>query len=153
MLYQKLVVTGLILAGVSLCVAAIRPSDRRAAVVSAPGRRQPPPDPGGEFRNLKVLPRHISSKDLNRIMIDEFEDDLGVTCNFCHAENKETHKPDYASDEKPEKEIARTMMRMTLKLNKEYFRIKRPVIGDRALAVTCNTCHNGQPHPNNAAGE
>ena len=132
MLYRKLVVTGVILAGVSLCIAAVGPE---------------------EFKNLKVLPRHISSKDLNKIMIDEFEDDLGVSCNFCHAENNVTHKPDYASDEKPEKEIARSMMRMTLKLNKEYFRIRRPVIGDRALAVTCNTCHNGQPHPNNAAGE
>ena len=146
MLYQKLVVTGVILAGVSFCATAVRPSEVTHSAVA-------PSVPGGEFRNLKVLPRHISSKDLNRIMIDDFEDDLGVSCNFCHAENKATHKPDYASDEKPEKEIARSMMRMTLKLNKEYFRIRRPVIGDRALAVTCNTCHNGQPHPNNAAGE
>jgi len=30
-----------------------------------------------EFVNLKVLPKDISSKDLQHIMIDEFEDGLG----------------------------------------------------------------------------
>jgi hypothetical protein len=104
-----------------------------------------------EFKNLKVLPKNISSKELSRIMIDEFEDDLGVTCNFCHAENKDTHRPDYASDEKPEKQIARAMMLMTMGINKKYFKLKRPMIGDPALAITCATCHHGQPHPDNAA--
>ena len=136
MLYRKLFVIGIILVFVSLSVVAIRP-------------------PANEYKNLKVLPRNISPKDLNRIMVDEFNDDLGVTCNFCHAESKEpgSHKPDYASDEKPEKSIARAMMRMTLDLNKKYFKLKHPVIGAPTLEVTCNTCHNGQPHPNNAAGE
>src|SRR5580693_6947880 len=88
-----------------------------------------PPDT--KFKNLKVLPKNIPSKDLSRIMVDEFQDDLGVSCNFCHAENKDTHKPDYASDEKPEKQIARAMMRMTMSLNKKYFKLKHPVIGDQ----------------------
>jgi hypothetical protein len=110
--------------------------------------------PGNEYTNLKVLPRDISTKELNKIMIDDFEDDLGVSCNYCHAKAKgETEKLDYASDEKPEKEIARNMMRMTLKLNKQYFKTKHPLIGSKELTVTCNTCHNGQPHPNNASGE
>ena len=87
------------------------------------------------------------------IMIDDFEDDLGVNCAFCHAEEKGSHRPDYASDEKPEKEIARSMMRMTLELNKKFFKLKRPAIGAPTLEITCNTCHNGQPHPNNASGE
>jgi hypothetical protein len=103
--------------------------------------------PDTKFKNLKVLPKNISSKDLSRIMLDEFQDDLGVSCNFCHAENKDTHKPDYASDEKPEKQIARVMMRMTMGLNKKYFKLKHPVIGDQALEVTCATCHHGKPHP------
>lgn len=107
----------------------------------------------GDYTNLTVLPANISSKKLTKIMIDGFEDDLGVSCNFCHAENKETHKPDYASDEKPEKEIARAMMRMTIGINEKYFELKQPMIGDSMLVVTCGTCHHGTPHPDNAAAQ
>jgi hypothetical protein len=104
-------------------------------------------EPPGEFKNLKVLPKDISSKDLSKIMVDDFADGLGVSCGFCHAENKDTHKPDYASDEKPEKKIAREMMRMTNKINKRFFKINHPVIGNSSLAVTCSTCHNGAAFP------
>jgi hypothetical protein len=100
-----------------------------------------------EFVNLKVLPKDISSKDLQHIMIDEFEDGLGVGCGFCHAEQKGSHKLDYVSDAKPEKQIARSMMRMTLKLNARYFQVHRPGLGDPGLVVTCQTCHNGKPVP------
>ncbi len=103
--------------------------------------------PAHEFKNLKVLPKNISSKDLSKIMVDDFSDGLGVACGFCHAENKDTHKPDYASDEKPEKSIAREMMRMTMKINKRFFKIGRPVIGSSSLAVTCSTCHRGAAFP------
>lgn len=106
---------------------------------------------GGGYTNLKVLPKNISTKDLNKIMVDEFTDELGVSCAFCHAENKETHRPDYASDEKPEKQIARTMMRMTLNINKKFFMVKHPVIGGDGMAVTCGTCHRGQAHPDPTA--
>lgn len=104
---------------------------------------------GPFYTNLKVLPKNISQKELSRIMVDEFSDGLGVSCYFCHAENKITHKPDYASDEKPEKQIARNMMRMVLSINKKYFNLQHPKIGDPQTAVTCSTCHNGQAHPGN----
>lgn len=100
-----------------------------------------------EFVNLKVLPKDVSSKTLQHIMIDEFEDGLGVNCGFCHAEQKGSHKLDYVSDAKPEKQIARNMMRMTLKLNARYFQVRRPGLGDPGLAVTCATCHQGKPMP------
>lgn len=109
-------------------------------------------DPGTgtkEFRNLKVLPRNISSKTLEQIMVDDFQDGLGVSCGFCHA-NAKDNRPDYASDAKPEKEIARAMMRMTLQMNKRYFKLKHPNLDDRGLVVTCNTCHHGQPRPDAA---
>src|SRR5689334_3993889 len=76
--------------------------------------------PKNEFKNLKVLPKNISSKKLSKIMIDDFEDGLGVSCGFCHIEEKNSHRLDYASDEKPEKQIARLMIQMTLKINKKY---------------------------------
>ena len=34
------------------------------------------------YENLKVLPKNISSKDLQGIMVDDFQDGLGVTCSF-----------------------------------------------------------------------
>ncbi len=99
------------------------------------------------YTNLKVLPKNISSKELQGIMVDDFQDGLGVTCNFCHANAKDSHKLDFASDAKPEKQIARVMMRMTLGINKKYIKLKHPQIGDAALVITCNTCHKGLAFP------
>ena len=99
------------------------------------------------YLNLKVLPKNISSRDLQRIMVDEFNEGLGVGCGFCHAEKQGSHSLDYASDAKAEKNIARNMLRMTLGLNKRYFQVKHPMIGDPDIAVTCTTCHRGTAHP------
>lgn len=113
------------------------------AAISAP---EPP-----KYSNLKVLPKNISSKELQSIMTDDFEDALGVSCGYCHASNKDGHGLDFASDAKPEKEIARAMMRMTLGINKRYLKLKHPQIGNAALIVSCNTCHKGQPFPDGDA--
>jgi hypothetical protein len=99
------------------------------------------------YENLKVLPKNISSKELQSIMVDDFEDGLGVTCGFCHAPKKDGHGLDFASDAKPEKEIARSMMRMTIGINQKYFKLKHPQIGNSELTVTCNTCHKGVAFP------
>ncbi len=102
---------------------------------------------GADKRNLKVLPKDISDKALDKIM-DEFEADLGIKCDFCHVPQKsDSSKLDFASDEKPEKEVAREMMRMTIKINNQFFQAKNAMIGDSTLAVNCNTCHHGDPHP------
>jgi hypothetical protein len=124
-----------------------------ASVIAAVAAIKPGNPPAGEYKNLKVLPKNISSKKLSEIMVDEFQDDLGVSCNFCHAENKDTHRPDYASDEKPEKQIARVMMRMTIGINKKNFNLRHPMIGDSTLAITCGTCHHGNPHPDNSGAQ
>jgi hypothetical protein len=105
--------------------------------------------PGAQYKNLKVLPKNISSKDLSKIMVDDFGDGLGVSCNFCHAKENNSDRLDYASDAKPEKEMARSMMRMTLKLNKKFFHMPHPLIGSASMTITCVTCHNGLPHPGN----
>lgn len=99
------------------------------------------------YTNLKVLAKDISSKELQEIMVDDFQDGLGVTCGFCHANAKDGHGLDFASDEKPEKEISRSMMRMTLGINKKYFKVKNPEIGSNALTISCNTCHKGEAFP------
>jgi len=101
----------------------------------------------GQYVNLKVLPKNISSKDLQGIMTDDFEDGLGVTCGFCHADAKDGHGLDFASDAKAEKKIARKMMQMTIGINKKYFKLQHPVLGSQEIIVTCSTCHHGQPFP------
>jgi len=105
------------------------------------------PSPKNDYKNLKVLPRNISSKNLSRIMIEDFEDGLGVSCTFCHVQEKDSLRLDFASDAKPEKQIARRMIAMTMGINKKYFGLKHPLIGDSVLVINCITCHNGQPRP------
>ena len=112
-----------------------------AAGISAPA-------PPNEFKNLQVLAKDISTKDLQKIMVDEFQDGLGVTCGYCHAQEKDgSLHLDYASDEKPEKQIARKMMSMSIEINKNYFEVERPVLGSGVLSVTCITCHQGTARP------
>jgi hypothetical protein len=96
-------------------------------------------------RNLKVLPKDISSDSLERIM-DGFTTALNVDCRFCHApkDPKEPKKLNYASDANPLKEITRTMLRMTNEMNGKYM---KALPGNEVQLVTCNTCHRGQPMP------
>ena len=106
-----------------------------------------PEDPP-KWKNLKVLPKHISKEDLDKVM-DGFKDALGVKCSFCHAPSKDTAQkwPDFASDEKPEKNIARGMMKMTGKINKKYFHFDKDDKGNTIPMISCVTCHRGNPHP------
>ncbi|HTQ29391.1 MAG TPA: c-type cytochrome [Puia sp.] len=107
---------------------------------------RPPEEP--HHKNLKVLPKNISHDDLDKVM-DGFKAALGVKCNFCHAAFKDSaeHKLDFASDEKPEKNIARHMMRMTAKINKKFFSFNKDEQGNSVQTVSCITCHRGNPHP------
>ena len=116
-------------------------------VIGSVAAIEPAKKPESEFKNLKVLPKNISQKQLSAIMVDQFQDELGISCNFCHSENKETQKPDYASDEKPEKQIARLMMQMTNRINRKYFKLGHAMIGDSTSIVSCGTCHQGKPRP------
>ena len=127
---RKMTVVGVLTAIVTISVAAIRPQHDQS-----------------EFKNLRVLPKDISKKALQQIMVDEFQDGLGVGCNYCHAQEKGSLHLDYASDEKPEKEIARSMIQMTMDINGKYFGIKEGLIGDSSMAVTCSSCHHGTSHP------
>src|SRR5580693_7887225 len=77
--------------------------------------------PEPPFKNLQILPKDISDHDLDSVM-HHFSASLGVRCNFCHVINEEEKKFDMASDDKPEKNIARKMMLMAIDINKNYFR-------------------------------
>jgi len=58
---------------------------------------------------------------------------LGVECSTCHVDGK------YEADDKGAKKTARSMIAMTLEINKASF-------GGR-VQVTCNTCHRGSERP------
>jgi Photosynthetic reaction centre cytochrome C subunit len=109
-----------------------------------------PQDGPGPKMNLKVLPKNISHDDLDKVMF-EWKTALGVKCSFCHAASADStsHRLDFASDAKPEKNIARSMFRMTGKINKKYFGFKKDDkdAGDKMPAISCITCHHGEPHP------
>ncbi|HXB43624.1 MAG TPA: c-type cytochrome, partial [Puia sp.] len=63
------------------------------------------------YTNLKVLPKKITSSEMESVMyfIDR---QLGVNCMYCHVPKKNVFpkRMDFASDEKPEKKIAREML-------------------------------------------
>jgi hypothetical protein len=105
-----------------------------------------PQDEG--FKNLKVLPKNISHDDLKKVM-DAWKDALGVKCGFCHAPSSDStsHHLDFASDAKPEKNIARSMYKMTAKINKKYFHFDKDDKGNTVPMISCVTCHRGNPHP------
>jgi len=110
-----------------------------------------PADDKPPKRNLKVLPKNISPDDLDKVM-DGFKAALGVKCNFCHAPSADSsnHHLDFASDAKPEKNIARHMFTMTAKINKKYFSFNKDSTGTTIPTISCVTCHRGSPHPQEA---
>jgi len=93
----------------------------------APGEHRPPPAP----KNLKLL----DPETLMPTMMS-FKTALGVECSFCHV------KGDFASDDKPTKEMARKMIVMTRSINANF--------PDGKIHVTCYTCHRGSTEPKTA---
>jgi hypothetical protein len=101
----------------------------------------------GLYKNLKVLPKDITEKQMDSVM-HHYTAALNVKCNFCHVRREGAEHPDFASDENKHKLITRDMMKMTNKINKEYFDLtgaKQDL--NTPLMVTCYTCHHGSTEP------
>ncbi len=101
-------------------------------------------------RNLQILPQDISDEKLDSIM-KTYNKALGVKCDFCHTpyDQKFPSSLNFASDANHMKTEARKMMRLTIDINKNYFRydtLERP---EYLKVVTCITCHRGDPFPAN----
>ncbi|MFA7447292.1 MAG: c-type cytochrome [Weeksellaceae bacterium] len=94
-----------------------------------------------KFKNLKILPKDISEEELKGVM-NSFNDALGVKCSFCHVVVSEGVL-DFASDAVNYKEVARQMMKMTMKINKKHFKKTNP----KDFSVNCFTCHQGRKIP------
>jgi hypothetical protein len=94
--------------------------------------------------NLKILPKNISEDTLMKVM-KTFTKSLGVKCNHCHTGTPENGKMkfNFASDDKPEKNIARKMMVMVDSINTNFI----GKMGNDFERITCVTCHHGNITP------
>ena len=101
-----------------------------------------PPEP----HNLKVLPASTTTADILPTM-RAFSAALGTNCGYCHVwTGPGLPTNDYASDEKPAKEVARAMMRMAGTINQTLAaNIKKPA--NEVTRVQCMTCHRGAAIP------
>jgi hypothetical protein len=112
-----------------------------------------PPQEKPGWKNLKVLPKKLDEDQMERIM-GRYSKNLGVNCSYCHPDTKPDIFPrrvDFVSDEIPQKEVARKMIRMTEKLNRKYFNYKNDYGFEsfKNAIITCQTCHRGLPKPRN----
>jgi hypothetical protein len=137
---RKLSLLLFIFACVFISIAATKPSATTTQHVTASTDT-------GLFKNLKILPKDISKEQLDTIM-HRFNAALAVKCNFCHA--FKDGKPDFPSDEKEEKNIARYMLNMTSEINMKYFNPENSTQPDTISVIKCITCHHGSPHPGEA---
>jgi tetratricopeptide (TPR) repeat protein len=118
-----------------------------ALVLAAASAHAQIPD---KFTNLKVLPKDTPKAELVNIM-RHFAGDLGVRCKHCHyAKDPEDFSTfNFASDQKPEKEIARNMMRMVKGINETLDKDFKDAPDH--LKVKCFTCHHGNEKPETLA--
>lgn len=104
----------------------------------------PPRTDDSQFKNLKVLPQNIDHDVLIETMRG-YARALGQRCEFCHIRTATTPKEifDFPSDENPHKDIAREMIRVTQRINRELDQRLKKDAGE----VTCMTCHRGKKEP------
>lgn len=110
---------------------------------AAQGRGGPPPSP----QNLQILPKDIPRQELLTLMRG-YAAGLGVMCNYCHVQEGQGGRNDFATDEKAPKKTARVMMTMTMHANEAI----AAGIGKPAAELTkveCATCHRGEAIPKN----
>ena len=112
--------------------------DRPENAVNGPVSEEEPGFPRlpSEFTNLEVLPADITKDELKRYM-KRITKSLGTKCDHCHR----TDIRDYASDEIREKRVARDMMQMVERINRENF------TWNDAPEATCFMCHRGELEP------
>jgi hypothetical protein len=115
------------------------------AATAPPGAQSPPVPWKGE--NLQYFPKDITRERLTQRM-REFSFALGVRCQYCHAggDGVSFEGVSFASDDKPAKTTARTMLRMIDQLNNVTL-AQLPSRAQPRVVVDCATCHRGVPLP------
>lgn len=102
--------------------------------------------------NLQVLPADWSGARLRPVMTG-FSNALGVRCSHCHVgeEGQPLSTYDFVSDDNPNKERAREMLRLLGSVNDHLKKIEPS--GDQRINMWCHTCHRGRPRPMTIAEE
>jgi hypothetical protein len=83
------------------------------------------------YSNIQVFKGVPSGRIM--VIMGMFSRSLGVECSHCHVEGE------FEKDDKPAKQVARKMLKMTGDVAREFFDGKSP--------VGCYTCHRGQKEP------
>jgi tetratricopeptide (TPR) repeat protein len=99
-----------------------------------------------EPENLKVLGEEIKGPRLRAVMTG-FTRALGVRCSHCHVgeEGQPLSTYDFPSDENPNKDRAREMLRLLGSVNGHLDKIEPS--GAERVNMWCHTCHRGRPRP------
>ncbi|HSS18830.1 MAG TPA: c-type cytochrome [Pyrinomonadaceae bacterium] len=97
-------------------------------------------------QNLQVLNKDWPGSRLRPVMTG-FTRALGVRCSYCHVgkEGQPLTTYDFVSDENPNKNRAREMLRMLGDINVHLKKLEPS--GDQRVNMWCNTCHRGRPRP------
>jgi len=89
------------------------------------------------FQNIKVFNKMPAERFLG--LMDRWSETLGVSCDHCHVPGE------WASEVKAPKEIARQMVALTERVNKDIQSIQ--AIKSEHAGVSCYTCHRGAAKP------
>ncbi len=114
-----------------------------ASLNSVANAQNPFEDP----KNLEVLPKDISSGQLRQIMRG-FSFALGERCTYCHEriEDENGSHMAFDSDKMETKTIAREMMKLSGRINRDIAALDRGE-DHKYTQVVCTTCHRGQANP------
>jgi hypothetical protein len=97
-------------------------------------------------QNLQVLPKDTPRADVLAAM-RAFTSGLGVQCNYCHVQEGQGGRNDFAADDKPQKNIARAMMRISMQANQTIASAVTTKAATELVRVQCWTCHRGKAVP------
>lgn len=115
--------------------------DQAAAIAklreSIKGRENEPA--GKVFKNVKNFAEMPAGR-LLAVMQFGYSRSLGVDCTHCHTPEE------WSSESKPQKQIARDMQVMSLKISNDILK-NMESLGGRQAVVNCTTCHRGQVKP------
>jgi hypothetical protein len=91
------------------------------------------------FKNIQIL-KGMPAGRMLRVMELGYARSLGVNCTHCHVENA------WEKEDKPTKQIAREMMKMTSTINSDLLKPIKNLKSESPI-VNCTTCHRGQIKP------
>jgi hypothetical protein len=93
--------------------------------------RKPEVTAAERFKNVQIMKDVPASQFMDAMR--SFTIALGADCDFCHTQG------DFSKDDKQEKQMARTMIKLARAVNKDYF--------NGHNEVRCYTCHQGHHEP------